>query len=52
MNELTDPGRRCDGRVTCGMKGLAYDVVPYLAAWDPAAVITDADLHMLLEAAA
>jgi len=56
MNEMTmpnrEPDRRVDGRATAGTKGVAYDVTPYLAAWDPSAMFTDGDARALLEVAA
>ena len=31
MNEMTNTGRCCDGRITGGLKGLLYDVSSFAA---------------------
>jgi hypothetical protein len=51
MNEMTSTGHCPDGRVTGGLKGLAYDVFSYARSWDESLVLTDGDVRALLETA-
>jgi hypothetical protein len=53
MNELTDTGRvseppAADGRTTCGLKGMYYDVFRYVASWDASLAFDDAGLEAVL----